>query len=176
MAIKDYIQERIPFLKKMLFVGVLTIGLPSLFFSYYHIGYFHGDAQKACLPWNWYLVSENKPKPEDMKDVTYIAFKTDLRVLSYYPLDTVFAKKVAARAGDKVDVKEGYLWVNGKKVKPLSKKVMAFIGVEPKELEVSITLNDGEFWGIGTNPDSYDSTYWGRIKKEQVVGKVIPII
>ena len=169
-------QERIPFLKKMLIVGVLTIGLPALFFSHYQFGYFHGDAQKACLPWNWYLVYKDKPTPENMKDVSYVAFKTDLRVLPYYPLDTVFAKKVAARAGDKVDVKEGYLWVNGEKVKPLSKKVMALLDVEPEDLEVSLTLRDGEFWGIGTHPDSYDSTYWGRIKKEQVVGKVIPII
>jgi signal peptidase I len=92
------------------------------------------------------------------------------------PLDKSkdFIKRVIAVEGDTVAVKEGFVYVNEKKIdesKYLASDVRTYGGGFLKENE-PVTVPKGQFLVMGDNRQfSSDSREWGFLKKEDIIGK-----
>lgn len=82
-----------------------------------------------------------------------------------------YIKRVIAEPGDKVQIKDGAVYVNGKK---FEEKVAVSNIENPLLAENEITVGEDEYFVLGDNRNnSEDSRYAsiGNVKKEYIVGK-----
>ena len=91
--------------------------------------------------------------------------------------DKEYIKRVAAVAGDRVEIKGGALHVNGAPYR--------WTGVPPDNarrdpfynITAPLTLSEGEVFVVGDNPvESYDSRHFGPVNIERITGKAVKII
>lgn len=84
-----------------------------------------------------------------------------------------YIKRVIGTAGDKVMVKDGEVYLNGKLLdqsKFLDPSVKTYSGSFLKEGE-EITVPQGQYFVMGDNrPYSSDSREWGFVKKSEIIG------
>lgn len=85
-----------------------------------------------------------------------------------------FIKRVIGVAGDSVYIKDGFVYVNGKKLDEsayLQSDVRTYGGAFLKEGE-PVTVPEGDIFVMGDNrPFSSDSREWGFLKIKDVIGK-----
>ena len=81
--------------------------------------------------------------------------------------EKTYCKRVLGTSGDIIEIKPKAIYVNG-----ILKYKTIDDGIDKKKT----VLGKDEFYVIGDNIDnSYDSRFYGTIKKEQIIGKVIKI-
>lgn len=81
-----------------------------------------------------------------------------------------YIKRVIGVPGDKLEIREGVVWVNGR---PLEEPyVWGTASREDAEQRyTSVTVPPGHYFVMGDNRDnSYDSRYWGFLPRENIVG------
>jgi conjugal transfer pilin signal peptidase TrbI len=125
------------------------------------------DQQRiGCLPWGLYTGSYHF---DTVERGDLVAFKAT----SLPPLadGSVVIKVAAGRAGDVVEIKEGVLTINGRVMgdlrygaRRLNKPVTAW--------DKRYTIGPNEYFMLGSEYRSYDSRYWGVIKREQIIAKM----
>jgi signal peptidase I len=77
-----------------------------------------------------------------------------------------FIKRVIGLPGEKVEVKNGTVFVNGQ---PLAEK---YIEEEPNYNYGPVEVPDNQYLVLGDNRNnSYDSHYWGFVPRENLIGK-----
>jgi len=88
-----------------------------------------------------------------------------------------YIKRVIGLPGDTIELKEGYVYINGKKLNEsayLSNSVMTYGGAGDsylKDDEVK-TVPPNDFVVMGDNrPNSSDSRAWGLLNKNDLIGK-----
>jgi signal peptidase I len=87
-----------------------------------------------------------------------------------------FVKRLIAVGGETVEIKEGYILINGKPVQgPASIRSVYYYNVEPYGKEgKSIKVPKDSYFALGDNSaNSRDSRYWGFIPKKNMIGKAI---
>jgi len=126
-----------------------------------------GPNDPSSLIGHWFFIVDRHNK--QVERGALVAFRTDDRMTPWYSQGTIFIKQVAALSGDRVDVDEQGMHVNGQTVTDtllltdtLNKPVEAFTRSE--------VVQSGHYWVLGTSPDSFDSRYWGPIQRDQVIG------
>ncbi len=78
-----------------------------------------------------------------------------------------FIKRIIAIPGDTVEIKDGVTYIN----KVATKE--SFVEFTSTKNSDSIILKDNEYFVMGDNRYvSYDSRYWGPIKKDEIQGRV----
>jgi len=88
-----------------------------------------------------------------------------------------FVKRLIASEGEKVEIKDGKIFVNGKEVdepsiKPYYYYNVGDYGAEGKVIEVP----KDSYFALGDNSaSSRDSRYWGFVPKKNLLGKVVLI-
>ena len=94
-----------------------------------------------------------------------IVFKTDDKNGNYY------VKRVVGLPGEKVQIKNGRIYVNGKKTKAYSSQKILSAGLASEE----ITLKSEQYFVVGDNYNNSEdsrSASVGNIKRSNIVGKV----
>ena len=81
-------------------------------------------------------------------------------------------KRVIGVAGDKIDIKDGSVYVNGEKLKENYTNGATYL--DPGDIKTPITVGKNELFVLGDHrTDSSDSRVFGTIKLSQVEGKAI---
>jgi signal peptidase I len=89
--------------------------------------------------------------------------------------DAIYLQRVIALGGDKVEVRGGKLYVNGKE----PTQPFQFMPHATDEEFKQITVPEGEYFLLGDNrTNSFDSRYWKKptVDEMQIKGKVVEII
>ncbi len=85
-----------------------------------------------------------------------------------------FIKRVIGLPGDKIDIRQGAVWVNGKILsEPYVTNVM-----DPDERYPyqNFTVPPNSYFVMGDNRrNSFDSRYWGFVKREELIGTPVII-
>lgn len=121
----------------------------------------------SCLPWEWYL-SDNRIGQVQRGDlVTFSARNAE----PLAPRGTQLTKLAIGLPGDTIEIKNDLVYVNGvywghvyvgsiKYHKP------------PGAWDRKLVLEGDEFFMLGTEPRSFDSRYWGIVKRDQFLAKL----
>lgn len=83
-------------------------------------------------------------------------------------------KRVMAIEGDRVKVEGTELYINGRHTDRLW-LAKSIPGKKPGDFDRDITIGEGELFLMGTTQESFDSRYWGPIKREAILGAAIPL-
>ena len=125
----------------------------------------------AGIPFtNWHVPLWRNPHRQQI-----IIFKPP-----FDPTQPDYVKRVIGLPGDTVDVKDGAVWINGKKLEenytlgrteaPRADQLMTQYGSLPYKIP------DNCYWAMGDNREnSQDSRYWGCVPRNDIIGTPVLI-
>ena len=97
--------------------------------------------------------------------------KNMLIVLNHHKNGNYYVKRVIGLPGEKVQIKNGRIYVNGKKTKAFSNQKILSAGLAADE----ITLKSKQYFVVGDNYNNSEdsrSASVGNIKRANIIGKV----
>lgn len=148
--------------------AVLVASGLSWFTKHYLIGV--DDHKLRCLPYTMYLIQKGTPHTVQRGD--YLSFVNE-KMDRFYPHGYPFVKLVRGIPGDKVEIKNDVLFINGNKIERLF--LHDKLKVPAGTFDTVYTLQPRQYFVMGTFPRAYDSRYWGPISEEKIIGKARPL-
>jgi len=131
----------------------------------YRVAWDKGEV--ACLPYRIFLIDLHD---QDVVRGELVSFKTHGLSAKHRP-NAIFTKLVAGVPGDKVDIRDGEVFVGGRLYGPLFLDVAKVLGQPAASFERSFTLADEEFFVVGTEHNSFDSRFYGPVSQSTFVGQ-----
>lgn len=120
-----------------------------------------------CLSWNFGVVDKWDTDVEVGKPYAFYA-----RHMGLHPDGEKIAKIFAADAFDVIEIdRDENVRVNGQ-VQAHGLQLAAQLGHQRSDFMGRGVLEPGEFFGLGTTWNSFDSRYWGAIHESQVFGRL----
>lgn len=157
-------------LKGLAVVSLLWIG-GHFFAQKYSIGI---DPQiNRCLPKNRVYLVEREPATTIERGGIYLFISKDLP--PFFKQGTKMLKYVRGLPGDKITINsDEEILVNDAFVdRGLS--VATILKLPKEKFQGTQTLKAGEYWMMGNSPISFDSRYWGTVKRNAIVSRAYPI-
>jgi conjugal transfer pilin signal peptidase TrbI len=158
---------------KSLLAVILIIAAEMLIASRYHIALV---ANIPCLPARMYLYRFTSSEGFHRGD--QIVFNTDLRHFPRFPVGTRFLKDVQCLPGEEVEIDSA---CHVRCIGPdgpvydadLEGGVLQLLGRSCSDFASKYRIPPDNYFVVGTYPHSWDSRYWGLVKPEEVIGKVV---
>lgn len=173
----DFLSERRAFLIK---AAVLTLVILLFYAWFMDRFYIARDSQEnTSLPWRTFLVDT---RADDVEPGDLVAFKAR-NTEPYIDEGRTLVKVYAATDGDKVEIYEDRLLINGEPqangglhlTEVMEEVHPDGISVDPSEFVRSMTLNGDGIFALGTEPASFDSRFYGLVEREQIQGRAYPL-
>ena len=107
----------------------------------------------------------------------YVSYKPEAKFQKYigtnYNLkgkrkEITVLKKIAASEGDVVEIKNYDIYINGEK----TGKVIKLKGLTENLPDSKKILSKDEYFLMGETPDSFDSRYFGTVKKKDIISEI----
>ncbi|MFC1337395.1 MAG: S26 family signal peptidase [gamma proteobacterium symbiont of Clathrolucina costata] len=126
-----------------------------------------------CIPeYTIYLIDHHDKNP--VKDKLYAFKSKDLSPI--YEEGTEMLKYLRAGPGDVVEVRSNdQVFINGKAGVMGLKLAEEKLGQPASNFHGKTTLGEDQYWFLGTSVESFDSRYWGAVKRENIVGRAYPL-
>ena len=100
-------------------------------------------------------------------------------IVFIYPADPKkdFLKRLIAFGGEKVEIKDGHIYINDKQVTdPKINNIYYYNRGQYGEEGAPVTVPQGYYYVLGDNSaSSYDSRYWGFLPEKNLLGKIYKI-
>lgn len=175
--------------KKWLIVSITVSLMLLALHPFYEIRY--SDPQMECFPYRIWFVDKTSKNPA-IGD--FVMFKTKA---PYIPDTKRWIKKVFAAEGGKVEVvpatnnEMGTIIKSGMERKLPIRAYVTVAQAQNKETFVAFaadsigrelaviqaqTIPQDHYFMYSPVPRSYDSRYWGLVKKNEIIGKAYPIL
>ena len=129
-------------------------------------------ALSDCLPYKVYFFDKQQ-KINKLKVGDIIAGRA-VKMEPVLKDGETIAKMVIGVPGDKVEIKDGKLTINGHYWANTDYATQKH-GKSKNHYDTSYTIKDGELFLYGTAQNSYDSRYWGTYPQDNVYGIVRPL-
>jgi len=131
-----------------------------------------GIQQALCLPPYRVFLIDRHARPRRGE---YLAFRSDERLLPWFPPGMIVIKALHGVAGDHVVVADT-VQINGQVVATpsLTLGITPLAGAlrrQPEDFRRDEIVPAGAWWVMGQTLDSFDSRYWGYVREEQVIGR-----
>jgi conjugal transfer pilin signal peptidase TrbI len=85
-------------------------------------------------------------------------------------------KLVVGLPGDKIQIKNETVFVNGDAVAHINPGIYRSLKVPVGKFDGDYQLASDEYFVLGVNPRSFDSRYWGPIKRDSIEARAIGLI
>jgi signal peptidase I len=90
-----------------------------------------------------------------------------------YPKDQAFIKRIIGQPGEKINVENNKVYLNGKELQEnyIKDKYITF---RPEQLYNQTQVPENQFFVMGDNRnDSNDSRYWGFLPNQNIIGRAV---
>lgn len=158
----------------------LLIILSATIFLMHGFGYRIGvDAQRlagepACLPNYLFIWSKTDGSSPHKGDYIVAKMPRNYFGVGARKGDRII-KIVMGVPGDKVRVEGTELWINDQHIDRLW-LAKSLPGKEIGDFDMDITLEEHQYFVMGTTKESFDSRYWGPIARENIIGSATPLL
>jgi conjugal transfer pilin signal peptidase TrbI len=157
--------------KPILIIFLLIAIFFTLFSSRYTFGF--NSAKSNCLYTGFFLVDT---WDKDIKPGDLAAFYMN-KENKFYPVGMQWVKRVTAKGGDHVVIQKDTTTINDTTVIHHSLDYVLQHGEFTMDDVISqITIPDNEFFLMGETPTTFDSRFWGTVKREEIIGKAYAIL
>lgn len=87
-----------------------------------------------------------------------------------------YIKRVIGTPGDTVEIRDKAVYINGEKLNEPYVRHTKFDNVPIRDNFGPVTIPEGRYFMLGDNREgSFDSRWWGTVKREKIVGKALII-
>jgi signal peptidase I len=101
------------------------------------------------------------------------AFYFNVADSPYWREGTKFIKRFVGCPGDVLEVKGLEFYVNGHHIG--TARTTDSKGIHVSHFEWNGKIPEGSYFVMGDDPRSYDSRYWGFVRKQWVIGRALPL-
>lgn len=131
--------------------------------------------EPACMPSLVYIWNPGLTAPAKVGHYVLAKMPATGLGVGARPGDRI-VKRVRAVAGDTVKVEGTELYINGvHQEKDRLWLARSIPGKQPGDFDREVKLGEGELFLMGTTKESFDSRYWGPVKREAILGAAIPL-
>ncbi len=156
-------------MKKIIFIVLCPIAIVGAhyLFEYLSWHYIFGIfATDSILNKSFIIIDKDIQKYDSLKH-RIVAFKFPMDTF-YYKKDTPFAKIVVCDSGDTLNTKGREFYCNG--VLLGKARIYDNKGNKVPQFQYNGVISQDSCFVMGDNPMSFDSRYWGLLKKDRIKG------
>lgn len=137
-----------------------------------HYQLFYEKYTEGCLPYSLYAVEKNPAYHIKRGDIVmFIAHRME----PVLPDGARIGKLVIGLPGDQVKINEGQLFLNGDYWGTVALGARKF-GKQLNSWDRTYVLGPDEFFVYGSEPRSWDSRFWGPVKRDEILALAHPIL
>lgn len=159
--------------KKLFHLGLAAFVLLVIWVFYGQVIFGFSNQSVDCLYADFFIINK---QVDSVKRNELAVFNFEKETVVLKPGDKVI-KIVAAIPGDTVSFNENALYVNGERfarAKSMQRN-LRILGHTIADYQNEYLLKEDEYFMVGETLESFDSRYWGPIKKSQIEGEAYAI-
>ena len=135
----------------------------------YRLAYDPQTEKQRCLPWHIYIVDTKIKTVTSFKKGHLIAIKVPEN--PFYPIGTPFIKQVVGVSGSKIQIKNHNIMVDAL----VCHTIINRPDIKPYLALDNSRLKPGQLFVVGYRNNSLDSTYFGPITHQNIIGKAYAV-